>query len=205
MNDGAKQILESIASNAKRLLSDAELLAAAGRFPTSTALAILSIEEAGKYFAVRWNIADDARFGAANLRSHRMKQSLAFSAQMSHELLDNLEEIIHSLGYRLHFPAADNASSEPPPEALSLAEFEEAHSVDLSKILASRLAKSNFHLLSTDVKKGMFDRIKQSGFYVDFDDDGLIRSTPDNLTRKHATFWIEQARCIVGRINFDSD
>jgi hypothetical protein len=47
------ETLTSIGANARRLFADGELLYRAERYPSALALAILSIEEAGKYSSFR--------------------------------------------------------------------------------------------------------------------------------------------------------
>lgn len=65
------------ASNARRLVEDAELLLASGRFPTACSLAALAIEEAGKVSILRElavaRSGDDVRRSWKRYRSHTQK------------------------------------------------------------------------------------------------------------------------------------
>lgn len=76
------QITEGIAAaqaNALRLLDDAKLLLEAGRYPSATALAILSMEERGKVIILKRLalVSDPADVKAAwrEYRSHRAKNA----------------------------------------------------------------------------------------------------------------------------------
>ena len=48
------EVVRTVLENARRLLSDAELLFENERYRSATALAILSMEEAGKACVIRW-------------------------------------------------------------------------------------------------------------------------------------------------------
>jgi AbiV family abortive infection protein len=66
--------------NAKRLVSDAQLLLEAGRAPTAAALASLAIEEAGKISIIREILIarsdDELRDGWRRYRDHRAKNGM---------------------------------------------------------------------------------------------------------------------------------
>ena len=65
--------LKAIANNAKRLLTDAELLYSQKRYPSALALAILSLEEFGKYHLIQSQGFEKAiEIG----RQHKTKQKI---------------------------------------------------------------------------------------------------------------------------------
>jgi len=47
--------LKSVKRNALQLVSDAELLFDHGRYARAAALAVLAVEEVGKYYLLKWN------------------------------------------------------------------------------------------------------------------------------------------------------
>jgi AbiV family abortive infection protein len=49
---------DKLAANARRLFEDAKLLSEHGRYPSAAAIAILSMEEVGKYHVYRWKHQD---------------------------------------------------------------------------------------------------------------------------------------------------
>jgi AbiV family abortive infection protein len=59
--------------NAFRLMRDADLLFKNKRHASVVALAVLSLEEIGKYLLVRWS-SDDSKFNYDRRRLHKMKQ-----------------------------------------------------------------------------------------------------------------------------------
>lgn len=82
--------------NAKRLVSDAQLLLDAGRFPTAAALAALAIEESGKVTIIREIVLatsqDQLKAAWKKYRDHRSKNGLwilpALAAQGARKLTD---------------------------------------------------------------------------------------------------------------------
>jgi len=71
--------MNAAAKNARRLLEDAKLLLAAGRYPTAVSLSILAIEEAGKLSIIRsiLSAANEKELKGAwkRYRSHRAKNA----------------------------------------------------------------------------------------------------------------------------------
>jgi len=76
--------MDAIIQNAQRLLSDAQLLFDHGRYPTSAALAILSIEEIGKTI-----------LGMSV--QHKSKQKAATAHDWAHAILDGIDKC----GYKI--------------------------------------------------------------------------------------------------------
>lgn len=73
--DGLDRLIQSdpTLSNAARLMIDADLLARHGRYSSVVGLAVLALEEIGKYLLKRWSSADPA-FTYDRNRLHAMKQ-----------------------------------------------------------------------------------------------------------------------------------
>ena len=64
--------------NAFRLMSDGDLLFTKKRYPSVVALAVLSLEEIGKYLLAAWTAADPS-FGYDRRQLHKMKQGAVAS------------------------------------------------------------------------------------------------------------------------------
>lgn len=77
MASDADDVLDVVLRNARRLCEDAGLLVQEGRWPTAMALAVLSIEECGKYGMLRRGDAGDKR------RHSTKQQQAALGAYLS--------------------------------------------------------------------------------------------------------------------------
>src|SRR4051794_26442753 len=99
---GKNSSLVYVASNARRLLRDAELIFKAGSHQTALSLAILAIEEVGKYFQIRWGEGDTQRFGeipARGPKAHRSKQWTVGSFYAAEASIAAVKEFVRKIGY----------------------------------------------------------------------------------------------------------
>ena len=132
--------------NARRLAEDAKLLLEAGRYPTATALAVLSIEESGKTSILRGfaSIPDTERQRRwQEYRSHRKKNAMWILPSLVASAARDLDSLA---------PAA-NVSGEHTALLDQLKQISlytdclgNAHWSEPEKIIESELAK---HLVST--------------------------------------------------------
>ncbi|MGN6381394.1 MAG: AbiV family abortive infection protein [Dyella sp.] len=78
--------MQHAVSNGLRLLEDARILRAGGRYPSATALALLAIEEFGKVSAIRAVFiaqnAEELRSSWRNFRSHKAKNVMWPASEM---------------------------------------------------------------------------------------------------------------------------
>jgi AbiV family abortive infection protein len=93
-NDPLKTSLTSIAKNARSLLSDAELLFDHGRYARAAALAVLAVEEVGKFYLLKWNKVEAQQA----MRYHPPKQRIVAFSVMAEAAFDAYERTLHSLG-----------------------------------------------------------------------------------------------------------
>jgi hypothetical protein len=83
-----------ILNNVIDLLADARALRAGQRYPTATALAVLSLEETGKYLAMAAN-------GIAKRFSHKKKQGIAAQFLIKQLGIDQVEDLLAPFGYKM--------------------------------------------------------------------------------------------------------
>ena len=93
LDEPRKTALTSIATNARALLADAELLCEHGRYARAAALAVLAVEEVGKFYLLKWNKAE-----AQAMRCHPPKQRTVAFFVMAEAAFDAYERTLHSLG-----------------------------------------------------------------------------------------------------------
>lgn len=156
--------------NAHRLLMDAKLLAANGRFQSAVSLSVLSLEESGKACLVRWkrqglierDISDDLRLG------HIHKQRILGTYLFTKAVLETV------------FFDADGKPVEPD---------------DLDAAV-ERGAKAGYEsgaTISFYAESGAWDFMKMAGFYVDLNDKMEVISRGDVITAKDAEGHIKNA------------
>jgi hypothetical protein len=66
--------------------------------------------------------------------------------------------------------------------------------------VAERMANDENSRLMRFAERGIVDKIKQQGFYVDISNDGKIVSSPTSMTRETASEWLAHARNAIGRL-----
>jgi AbiV family abortive infection protein len=200
---GKNNGLAALASNARRLLCDAELILKAGSHQTALSLAILAIEEVGKYFQIRWG-AGDTRFGeipARGPKAHRSKQWTVGSFYAAEASIAAVKEFVRKIGYSdddetvQHFLTAIHLPDEKAQEALE----------KVVAFVAERMADDENSQLMRFAAKGLIDRIKQQGFYVDIGKDGKVVSSPAAITREAALEWLDHGRRAVARLPVESN
>jgi AbiV family abortive infection protein len=166
----------AVLHNAIRLLEDARLLRKARRYPSSVALAILSLEEVAKFIAFNEDFADwistKHRLGGRHRYDHRQKQKLAAQAIIWALGFDEVRDLMEVQGYRqILVPMGTKLSDEPSVvdviAAISDRTFQEK--------VANKIKRSGHHRIVIDLAAGRFDKIKQESFYVDENDDGTLR------------------------------
>jgi AbiV family abortive infection protein len=152
------ETVSTILANAKRLLDDANTLAAAGSFRTAISLAVLSFEESGKACLVYWQKAGFISDATERLKHHIEKQRVFLSYR----------SVVAASKFGKLTPAGplsdytDFKSDTPLSRA-----FSEEHK---AQVLADLFA----------INMNMNDYLKESGFYVDIDSD--LNAVPSHTT-----------------------
>ncbi|MES0061458.1 AbiV family abortive infection protein [Mesorhizobium sp. M0041] len=168
--------------NAIRLFDDACVLRKERRYASATALAILSIEEIGKFTLNHTHFRSrvPTRVSRERKFTHREKQWAAALLIRGTMGIDEVEALLNIAGFQLALVPKGSKSDN----SISM---DRVISGIKDKKLDNLLVSSNFgehlkflvHLLS-----GKYDDVKQKCFYVDDDGNGVVRSGPDDIDRK---------------------
>lgn len=159
---------DPILENAARLLEDARLLRTYQRYPSATALAVLSLEETGKY------LLSSGEFGAVpnvsaqkSLRgpNHKQKQEAAARMLIDTFGIDQIEALVGHLGYKIELAPKTTANQKTIPDVIGEIKLSDIAAIDI---------RDNRHVeFILKLLRGEFDHVKQSCFYVDQTEDKL--------------------------------
>jgi AbiV family abortive infection protein len=171
--------------NGVRLLDDARVLRTERRYASATALAVLSLEETGKFALLHedfhsWVTPISVRKRGASF-THKQKQNAA--AQMVKLVLafDDIETLTRLAGFRTTFlPLDSNLDSVFPSEDVLISSISEKRLFQNAEDNGLRDYLVFFALLM----KGAYDDIKQKCFYIDVADDESKESTPTSIDRR---------------------
>jgi AbiV family abortive infection protein len=173
---------EPIVKNALRLFDDAQLLRKAHRYPSCAALAILSLEELGKFLGEREEFIDRSspkhKLGQNRLYSHKQKQQLAAKALVGILGIDEIRGLVAAKGYTLEVVPIGQASGPTVLELISSID-ETAY----AKKIENKVRNSKNHRFLIDFAKGTFDTLKQKAFYVDRNGNGALSEPARNIDR----------------------
>lgn len=169
--------------NAIRLLDDASVLRKARRYASATALAVLSLEETGKFLLLHDHFKDRIirpTGGKSNSSfTHRQKQRAAASIVQGVMGFHEIFALSDLAGYRISFKSADDSG-------FSLPAIEDAISGLNEEVLDRFINNSDFgeHLkFFVQLMKGRFDNLKQRCFYVDEHRSGDIVAGHEDIGR----------------------
>jgi AbiV family abortive infection protein len=197
---GKLSALEELAGNARRLLADAELVFERGSHQTATSLAILALEEAGKYFQMKWAADEKAparRTPERGPKAHRSKQATIASFHAADAAINAIKEILRGLGL-----PEDEASIQKFVTIIRNRDDEIGRdsSAALTAFVAGKMATDEKAKLMRFAHRGLIDRIKQQGLYVDIDKEGKVTSSPNSLTAADAEEWMGHARDAIAML-----
>lgn len=190
--------MSELADNARRLLADAELVFERGSHQTAASLAILALEEVGKFFQVKWDAGDGkpVNLPMRGPKAHQSKQATVGSFYAAEAAIAGMKEFLRGMGY----PDDDRTVSQ---FATALHMPDEKAQEALEKVVAfvaAKMADDEKTRLMRFARMGLVDRIKQQGLYVDIDKDGELLSSPTSITREIAIEWMEHACQAVMRL-----
>jgi AbiV family abortive infection protein len=173
-----------ILNNAVRLLEDARLLRKARRYPSSAALAILSLEELGKFRAhnrdmANWNSRMRRSVGAHRY-NHKQKQKIAAQAIVEAMGCDEVSDLLEVQGYEIKIAPLARTPSDGPSEIDIIASIDDR---TFQARIANKIRRSAHHRFVIDLAAGRFDKIKQESFYVDEAHDGTLREPTTRIDR----------------------
>jgi AbiV family abortive infection protein len=91
-----------LSENARRLLADAELVFKEGSHQTALSLAILAIEEVGKFFQLKWEDDGGKPLPPSPMRgpkAHRSKQATVGSLYAAEVSIEAVKEFVRKIGF----------------------------------------------------------------------------------------------------------
>ena len=188
-----------LSENARRLLADAELVFKEGSHQTALSLAILAIEEVGKFFQLKWENDGGKPLPPSPMRgpkAHRSEQAAVGSFYAAEVSIEAVKEFVRKIGFPdddqtvQHFLTAIHLPDE---------KAQQAHEKVVA-FIAERMANDEKSRLMRFAQRGLIDRLKQQGLYVDIDRDGKVVSSPTSITRGVALEWLDHARQAVARL-----
>lgn len=164
----ATGIYAPIFDNAFRLLEDAQILRRSRRYPSAAALAILSLEELGKFLIhheafASWITAPELP-KPGRPRSHKQKQRSAAEALTWVMDINDIETLIGAVGYELTV-VKKTGKPKVGPTLVEIVSSIDDETYNTS--IAPKLKNRRHHKSVIDLMKGNFDQLKQAGFYVD--------------------------------------
>jgi AbiV family abortive infection protein len=197
--------LNEIARNAERLYNDAKLLCAMQRFPSAMALAVLAVEEAGKFVIERGKTAVPNQ-RRLNRSPHKDKQAVLGNIYLSMmaytALLDYFNKIRDwalATGHPTYMDIKDledNVAVEWTRHAVNSRDPEGAYKM----VMATREKWEPLASFLEQACDGIHDREKQKGFYVDVTDDAIL-SSPFDIGEADANRWLNHAEVAVSMMS----
>jgi AbiV family abortive infection protein len=148
--------IREIISNAERLYADGIRMAALGSHRTASALYILSMEEAGKACLLRWvDHGYDKEKIFKELSTGHIQKQLVYLAYVYLKCLRAVADIV--------------------PTSIDQKKFDFRSKVgdNLREALAKEIYKRSYYHNGT-LRSGLYDHVKQSGFYTDVASDFTI-------------------------------
>jgi AbiV family abortive infection protein len=185
-----------ILQNAIRLLEDAQLLRKAQRYPSCAALAVLSLEELGK-FAVEHNgliewISPRYEQGQRRL-GHKQKQMLAAEALIWTLPFDEVRGFANATGNTTIIVSKEKSTGPSMLEIISSVD-DKAYARNIAK-KSRRLRDRNRSLI--ELAAGKQDNIKQKSLYVDRDELGVLGEPKQAIDRLKADTLLNQSSAAI--------
>jgi AbiV family abortive infection protein len=174
--------LSDILSNAIGLLEDAKLLYQHGRYARALTLAVLSMEEVGKFYIIKWHKKDHLSL----VRKHKEKQRINAAIDMANFVLDEVNTALGEIGFCLisEDKMSDRQKSWVFSEKGQKFHEEFLQSQETINRVAEAIRQSVSGGILRDLHHGQVDVIKQKSLYVDLDPDGKVITTPQVISQE---------------------
>jgi AbiV family abortive infection protein len=167
-----------IFDNAVRLLEDARILRKARRYPSSAALAILSLEELGKFLINCEQFSEEIRPLPPPKKNrpytHKQKQRLAGEALVWAMYSIDITKMALAQGYKRMYLR--------PGEGPTAADIVESIDEKTYSKIAKALIHKEHNKYVVELLNGKFDALKQSCLYVDMEGAKKSPNQIDRLT-----------------------
>ncbi len=187
---------DPVITNARRLLEDARLLLEHGRFASSLGLAVLSFEETGKFVLSLWSAEDPELLRQKGFTYHRLKQAACSALYQAALVQTTVDQFLLSQGYRW--------VSVGPDHELTWGVEKSGHLFRQSEVITKSFRKEMNEYVSKAIGRddkseyvayslaGVFERLKQAGFYFDFEWEAR-NLVPPSITSGDAEGFISRA------------
>lgn len=210
--DVREEPLKSVVQNCQRLIKDAELLLQEGSAGSALSLAMMAFEEAGKGHSHEL----DAKHQRSKTKIHSSHQfrhlmcAIVLMASLHQKYGLELPEFTdeHREKIKERFHAAANFSvfaSSPAPDEVSqiIGEqvFDKIDALPDDQRIIAYVEMNWLRKVAKASAIGEVERLRQKGFYVDFDERGLL-SRPSEVTKSEAYAWIWTAKRAVNLLAF---
>lgn len=197
--DHIDKALFPIAKNAMRLLQDAELLFANGRYPTAVAVAISSIEEAGK-FVIRSRDASHGNTPSPKPPKHYSKHYelgwYYWQLAIWQVLLDTFYDFKSWVKERpedeAFYKQIKDLDKKEAVEFLQAYMFESEE--DIESYVKDKFSHPCYLEVRGKAQSHRIEEIRRTGLYCDTDSKYKVVRDPEGLTKSDAKEWLEHAR-----------
>ncbi|MCH8846557.1 MAG: AbiV family abortive infection protein [Proteobacteria bacterium] len=195
--------IQSIELNAKRLLEDAKLLQENGRYKTSFSISILSIEEAGKACLLKWGKDGylNEKLKRKDILNHKNKQKIFSTFVFIDSFLRAILELCDDeewMSKVFNEYKVDKNGQNPAKHILK--ELTKEENKNYFELVCKK-AGEKAHSLSITVESGGLDWLKQSGFYIDIDENLELVKAQQEFSIEDASEIIEFAERSISMIH----
>jgi AbiV family abortive infection protein len=190
--------LDAILQNARRLLNDACLLYDNERFASATALAILAMEEKGKWLMTKW--ASEEGSVARDLNNHVTKQVRFASLTFVDVLIIEFVKQLHEMGFVIKHDTQMTEQQQQwvrLKDGLSLIREIMKGKKFMASLLQRVLEKEDGSLMARAQAREL-DKLKQKCMYVDVDTNLDVLADPADITQETASCLLRLARRFIG-------
>ncbi|TWA65906.1 AbiV family abortive infection protein [Azospirillum brasilense] len=179
-----------ILENAERLLQDAQLLRSHRRYPSATAIAVLSLEEVSKFASLN---SGKLRYRPlSNPKDHKEKHRIAADMVGGNIMLDELREIEKSRGFKID---SDDDGDYVSIDTIMVRAFAYLADNGIDDELRRNLKRHKYIELVSKLFSGHFNDVKKQCFYVE--PDTLPAAGPGGVDRLTADQTIRLAKASV--------
>jgi hypothetical protein len=185
--------LTALLANIYRIAEDADILLMAGRYASAKALAIVAIEEAGKYTSI---LSNDLPRKKTKLHLQRQEAIGRFfrSAAMFEACAREMPAFLEGLKLRSsdNFAAAESMT-EKELITFAMDALQSDPTFDMDRFLRRVLGEDlsvKFHKLAS---AGDYHKQRQAALHVDFNENGELLSDPSSVTEEDAREFVELA------------
>ena len=203
--DEIDSALLPVAKNAVRLFEDAELLFKNGRYPTAVAVAIASIEEAGKFVIRSREASHDQAPSSKQPKHHAKHYELGWfywkwaTWQVLQETFDDFKAWVkqrpeHTKFYE-QIKDLDQGEAVDFLQAYMFESEEELHAY-----LKDRFPHPDYLDVRGMAQSQRIEETRRTGFYCDVDSNYKVTRNPQSLNKSDAEEWLNHARFAISHM-----